>query len=58
VVSLIVRENEPFTPKPDQIVRSGDDLLIVTNADDRRRVEARLRSISAGGRLGRWVPGK
>ncbi len=31
VVSLIVREGEPFTPKPDQIVRTGDDLLIVTN---------------------------
>ena len=48
VVSLIVRDNEPFTPEPEQIVRTGDDLLIVTNGDDRRRVEARLRSISAG----------
>ncbi|MGC3995424.1 MAG: potassium/proton antiporter [Propionicimonas sp.] len=54
VVSLIVRENEPFTPKPDQIVRTGDDLLIVTNGADRRKVESRLRSISSGGRLGGW----
>lgn len=56
VVSLIVREGEPFTPKPEQVVRTGDDLLIVTNGTDRRRVEARLRSISHGGRLARWVP--
>ena len=54
VVSLIVRDNEPFTPGPDRIVRVGDDLLIVTNGVDRRRVEARLRSISQGGRLARW----
>lgn len=58
VVSLVVRENEPFTPKPDQIVRSGDDLLIVTNGADRRRVEQRLRHISQGGRLAGWLPGE
>ena len=58
VVSLIVRENEPFTPKPEQTVRTGDDLLIVTNSEDRRTVEARLRSISGGGRLARWMPGR
>jgi cell volume regulation protein A len=57
VVSLIVRENEPFTPKPDQTVRTGDDLLIVTSGADRRRVESRLRSIAAGGRLARWQDG-
>lgn len=54
VVSLIVREGEPFTPGPDRIVRAGDDLLIVTNGDDRKRVERRLRSISRSGRLARW----
>ncbi|HSK32996.1 MAG TPA: potassium/proton antiporter [Propionicimonas sp.] len=54
VVSLVVREGEPFTPKPDQIVRTGDDLLIVTNGADRKRVESRLRSIASGGRLARW----
>jgi len=54
VVSLVVREGEPFTPKPDQIVRTGDDLLIVTNGADRKRVESRLRSIGSGGRLARW----
>ncbi len=54
VVSLIVRDGEPFAVGPDRIVRSGDDLLIVTNGDDRRKVEDRLRSISASGRLGHW----
>ncbi len=57
VVSLIVRESEPFTPKPDHIVRTGDDLLIVTNGADRQKVEQRLRSISSGGRLARWQEG-
>jgi cell volume regulation protein A len=54
VVTLIVREGEPFPVGPDRIVRSGDDLLIVTNGTDRAKVEERLRSISASGRLGHW----
>ncbi len=57
VVSLVVREGEPFTPEPDQIVRTGDDLLIVTNGADRKKVESRLRSIAGGGRLARWQDG-
>jgi potassium/hydrogen antiporter len=55
VVSLIVRNGEPFPVGPDRIIRVGDDLLIVTNGDDRKRVEGRLRSISVGGRLARWL---
>ncbi len=54
VVSLIVRGGEPFPVGPDRIIRQGDDLLIVTNGDDRKRVEGRLHSISVGGRLARW----
>ena len=57
VVSLIIRDNEPFTPSGEHIVRVGDDLLIVTNGKDRRKVEQRLRSISSGGRLARWQDG-
>jgi len=57
VISLIIRDNEPFTPSGEQIVRAGDDLLIVTNSQDRRKVEQRLRSISVGGRLARWQDG-
>ncbi len=54
VVSLIVRGGEPFPVGPDRIIRQGDDLLIVTNGDERKRVEGRLHSISVGGRLARW----
>lgn len=55
VVSLIVRGGEPFPVGPDRIIRMGDDLLIVTNGEDRKKVEGRLRSISSGGRLARWL---
>ena len=54
VVSLIIRDGEPFAPEAEQIVRTGDDLLIVTNGKDRPAVERRLRSIASGGRLGSW----
>mgnify|MGYP001361063299 CR=1 FL=1 len=56
VVSLIVRADEPFTPKPDDPIKAGDDLLIVTQAEDRRRVERRFIAISREGRLARWKP--
>lgn len=55
VVSLIVRDGEPFPVGPDRIIRVGDDLLIVTNGDERKRVEDRIRGISRGGRLARWL---
>ena len=54
VVSLIVRQDETFTPKPEDLIKIGDDLLIVTHAADRRKVEQRFISISRGGRLARW----
>lgn len=54
VVSLIVRGEEPFSPRPDDLIKSGDDLLVVTQAGDRRRVERRFISISRSGRLARW----
>ena len=54
MVSLIIREDEPFTPGPDHVIRNGDDLLIVTSSADRQRVEERLKQVSRGGRLARW----
>lgn len=54
VVSLIVRNEEPFTPRPDDLIKSGDDLLVVTQSADRRKVERRFLAISRGGRLARW----
>jgi len=54
VISLIVRGDEPFTPVADDMIRAGDDLLIVTTAADRKRVETRLTDLSKHGRLARW----
>ena len=57
VVSLIVRQEESFTPNPEDLIKSGDDLLVVTQAADRPRVERRFISISRNGRLARWKEG-
>ena len=54
VVSLIVRGGAPFAPALDDLVKVGDDVLIVTTAADRRRVEARFKALSQFGRLARW----
>lgn len=57
VVSLIVRQEEPFTPNLDDLIKSGDDILVVTQAADRPKVERRFSSISRNGRLARWKEG-
>ena len=54
VISLIVRDDEPFTPAPTDVIRAGDDLLVVTSAADRVRVERRFDALSKHGRLARW----
>jgi cell volume regulation protein A len=54
VISLIVRDGKPFTPKPDTQIFVGDDLLVVTNIKDRERVENRFKALSKHGRLARW----
>jgi cell volume regulation protein A len=54
VISLIVRDDESFTPHAEDRLHIGDDLLIVTRASDRRRVERRLKELSNHGRLARW----
>ena len=54
VISLIIRSDEPFTPVPDDPIKIGDDLLVVTSAADRGRVEKRFNSLSKYGRLARW----
>ena len=54
VVSLIMRGEESFSPRPDTLLQTGDDLLIVTPVADRDRVEARLAAVGRGGRLANW----
>jgi cell volume regulation protein A len=36
-------------------LRHGDDLLVVTPRRIREETEQRLRQVSTGGRLGRWL---
>ncbi len=54
-VSLVIRGAETFTPHGRDVLREGDELLIVTPSGDRTTVENRLRAIDKGGRLARWA---
>ena len=54
VVSLIMRGDDSFTPNETTALRVGDDLLVVTPADKRERVEQRLLDVGRGGRLANW----
>lgn len=57
VVTLIIRGGAPFNPGPQERIRVGDELLIVTPTAQRERTEERLRVIGRGGRLARWRSG-
>jgi potassium/hydrogen antiporter len=54
MVSLVVRDEEAFTPGPDTRLREGDQLLVVTTAQAREAAEQRIRAIDRAGRLARW----
>lgn len=54
-VSMIVRDGQTMVPERRTVLRHGDDLLIVTPRKLREATEERLRQVSAGGRLGRWL---
>jgi cell volume regulation protein A len=58
VVSLIIRGAEPFNPAPQERIRVGDELLVVTPAAQREVTEERLRVVGRGGRLAGWRDGK
>ncbi len=55
VVSLIIRDGEPFAPSGRDVIRRGDELLVVTPSRQRRAVEQRLRQVGRHGRLSRWI---
>ena len=55
-VSLVVRDGEPLTPESTLRLMRGDELLVVAPAGTRGEVEARLRAVSKGGQLARWIP--
>ncbi|MBK8460646.1 MAG: potassium/proton antiporter [Micropruina sp.] len=54
VVSLIIRDGEPFAPNSRDILKHGDELLVVVPATERDGVERRFRAIGRGGRLAKW----
>jgi cell volume regulation protein A len=58
-LSLIIREGSILVPERRTVLRHGDDLLVVTPRKLRERTEQRLRAVSAGGRLAKWLgPGE
>jgi potassium/hydrogen antiporter len=54
VVSLIIRDDQPFFPSGRERIKVGDELLIVTPEAQREATEQRLREVGRGGRLARW----
>ena len=53
-VSLVVRDDEAFTPVADTRLRVGDQLLVVTTVRAREAAERRIRAVDRAGRLARW----
>jgi cell volume regulation protein A len=56
-VSLIVRDGHTLVPDGRTVLRSGDDLLVVTPRRLREETEQRLRAVSQRGRLAHWLEG-
>ncbi|HEX4102810.1 MAG: potassium/proton antiporter [Pseudonocardiaceae bacterium] len=54
VVSLVVREENGFTPGPTTRLQEGDQLLVVTTAGNRDQTEQRIRAVHRAGRLAQW----
>jgi cell volume regulation protein A len=55
-VSMLIRGGEPLVPERRTVIKRGDDLLVVTPRKLREATERRLRDVSVGGRLARWLP--
>jgi cell volume regulation protein A len=53
-VSLVVRDQEAFTPSMETRLRERDQLLVVTTATVRGAAEDRIRDVDLRGRLARW----
>lgn len=54
-VSLVIRGDQTLVPERRTVLRSGDNLLIVTPRKQREQTERRLRQVSRGGRLAQWL---
>ena len=54
-VSLVIRSGTVLVPERRTVLRSGDDLLVVTPRKQREATEGRLRQVSQNGRLAQWL---
>jgi potassium/hydrogen antiporter len=54
-VNLVVREGRPMVPGPSTVLLLGDAVLLVVPSDVRAEAEDRLRAVSRGGKLARWL---
>ena len=55
-VSMLIREGQSLVPERRTVIKRGDDMLVVTPRRLREATERRLRDVSLGGRLARWLP--
>ncbi|GAB7190129.1 potassium/proton antiporter [Kineococcus sp. NUM-3379] len=53
-VTLVAREGRTFVPDRRTSLRHGDEILVVTSAEEREAVERRLQAISSTGKLAGW----
>ena len=53
-VTLVVRDGKGFVPEGRTVLRHGDQLLVVSAAEVRRKAEQRIRDVDEGGRLAGW----
>lgn len=54
-VTLVVRDGRTLVPGPTTPLLTGDAVLFVVPSDVRGEVEDRLRAVSRGGKLARWL---
>ncbi|MDH6144210.1 cell volume regulation protein A [Kitasatospora sp. GP30] len=57
-VTLVVRDDKSFVPDRTTVLRSGDELLVVTTDAVGEATERRLRAVDRGGKLAGWLYGK
>ncbi|MFF6877423.1 MULTISPECIES: potassium/proton antiporter [unclassified Streptomyces] len=55
VLTLIVREDATIVPTQDTMLRTGDELLLITTPRVREAAERRLRAVGRRGKLARWL---
>ncbi|HEX3224333.1 MAG TPA: potassium/proton antiporter [Nocardioides sp.] len=55
LVSMLVRDGKAIVPERRTVLKRGDDLLVVAPRGQREPTVQRLRTVSAHGRLGRWL---